>query len=236
MAIALLSLLHIASGLLASHSSGGDLATSMASSVPLERSSVSLLFFIFAVSSLLAHNAKILPLPPETLNMMALCGLGQEFLLFYLQRPDAGLESRYYTLLLVPICGCMLSIASKFAFPSSDLASLGLALGLLLQGTWMIQMAFSFFLQATMAMGCSLRMRGEGDYVIDCGENHEDTSHSHAHMGSLMRAKAIATLQFNGHMALLVIVAMSLFVATRRFARARNDQIRSNDVGYDGPK
>ena len=155
--------------------------------------------------------------------MMVLYALGQEFLLFYLQRPDAGLESRYYTLLLVPICLCMISIASKTMFPDFSLASLGFAMGLVLQGTWMIQMAFSFFYKGTMAMGCYLQMQGEGDYLIKCNDNNHAGNGSHGHMDTLMRAKAMATLQFNGHMALIIITTLLFFAFTRRYEKVRSD-------------
>lgn len=204
--IAALAFLHMISGLVASHRDE-TLADGVGTAVPLERSSVALVFFVFAMASLISEHTKILPLPQEMLYMIALFAFGQEFLLFHLQRPDAGLEGRYYTLLLVPICACMLAIASSIAFPSSVLPPLILAGGLFLQGTWLFQMAFSFFTTTSMANGCSLHMRGEGDYVIKCNDGPNM---------ALMRGKAVATLQFNCHMALLLTLMLPLYAITRR--------------------
>eukprot|EP00250_Pteridium_aquilinum_P024726 c29517_g1_i1 orf=196-1188(-) len=203
--VAALSFLHIISGLVASHQDK-ILADGVGSAVPLERSSVALVFFIFAIANLLSQHTSILPLSHEVSSLFALFAFGQELLLFHLQRPDAGLESRYYTLLLVPICACILAMVSTMASPMSPLPPLALAGGLFLQGTWLIQMGLSFFTSAYMAKGCLLHMRGDGDYVIKCEGDSM----------ALMRGKAVATLQFNCHMALLLTLALPLYAVTRR--------------------
>lgn len=191
----------------------------MASAVPLERSCVALVFFVFAIANLLSLHTHILPLPHELSCLIALFAFGQELLLFYLQRPDAGLESRYYTLLLVPICACMLAIAVNMARPASTLAPLALAGGFFLQGTWFLQMGFSFFTSAYMAKGCDLHMRGEGDYIIKCEGDSM----------ALTRGKAVATLQFNCHMALLVTIMLPIYALRKR----HNGSSNVNDLNYE---
>ncbi|MCO5569610.1 hypothetical protein L7F22_023326 [Adiantum nelumboides] len=203
--IAALSFLHIVSGIVASHRDK-DLADGISSAVPLERSSVALVFFIFSVINLLGMHTSFLPLPHEISCLIGLFAFGQELLLFHLQRPDAGLESRYYTLLLVPIGASILALVSSVISPMSLLPSLALAGSLFLQGTWLIQMGLSFFTSAFVPKGCLLHMRGEGDYVIKCDGDSM----------ALMRGKAVATLQFNCHMALLLILFVPLYSVMRR--------------------
>lgn len=67
-------------------------------------------------------------------------------------------------------------------------------------------MGLSFFTSAFMAKGCDLHMRDEGDYVVKCDGDKM----------ALMRGKAVATLQFNCHMALLVILMLSLYAITKK--------------------
>ncbi|KAI5084984.1 hypothetical protein GOP47_0001153 [Adiantum capillus-veneris] len=203
--IAALSFLHVVSGLVASHRDA-DLADSIGSAVPLERSCVALVFFLFSVVNLLRMNTSFLPLPHEILCLIGLFAFGQELLLFHLQRPDAGLESRYYTLLLVPIGASILALVSSIVAPMSLLPPFALAGSLFLQGSWLIQMGLSFFTTAFISKGCLLHMRGDGDYVIKCD----------ADSMALMRGKAVATLQFNCHLALLLILFIPLYSFLRR--------------------
>lgn len=62
-----------------------------------------------------------------------------------------------------------------------------------------MQMGFSFYTDL-MAHGCALRERSRGNYTIKC------KSHMDGH-----RSKAIATLQFNCHLALLVLIVVGLY-------------------------
>jgi hypothetical protein len=64
----------------------------------------------------------------------------------------------------------------------------------------MVQMGFSFFTSA-IAQGCSLHAASRADYTIKC-RTHEDYH----------RARSVATLQFNGHLALLVIAGAAAYV------------------------
>ncbi|GMI86918.1 hypothetical protein like AT3G01360 [Hibiscus trionum] len=72
------------------------------------------------------------------------------------------------------------------------------ALGLLnnKKGTWFVQMGFSFYTNL-MVHGCSLHEKSRGNYTIKC------KGHPEYH-----RARAIATLQFNCHLALLVVLVV----------------------------
>ncbi|TYG95032.1 hypothetical protein ES288_A11G235000v1 [Gossypium darwinii] len=71
-------------------------------------------------------------------------------------------------------------------------------IGLILHGTWFVQMGFSFYTNL-MVHGCSLHEKSRGNYTIKC------RSHPDYH-----RARFIATLQFNCHLALLVVLVVGM--------------------------
>jgi hypothetical protein len=63
----------------------------------------------------------------------------------------------------------------------------------------MVQMGFSFFTSA-VAQGCALHAQSRVDYTIKC-RTHDDYH----------RARSAATLQFNGHLALLVLAGAAAY-------------------------
>lgn len=121
--------------------------------------------------------------------------------MFYLQRKDpTGVENRYYDLLLVPIAVCVIATVLELGEYASNLMKLGRGIGLLLQGTWFVQMGLSLFYKNFVAEGCNLHQVSMGNYSLRC-KGH----------GEYHRAKAIATLQFNCHLALMVIVLVGFY-------------------------
>ncbi|PIA62259.1 hypothetical protein AQUCO_00200325v1 [Aquilegia coerulea] len=166
----------------------------------LEITSISSLFFLYSVFGLLFNFTNLVPLPSSILNLIVLFAFGQEFLHFYGQRKDSdGLENRYYDLLLVPITACIFTTVIDMGGYKSYLPSLSRGVGLILQGTWFVQMGFSFYTNA-MAQGCSLVEKSRGNYTVLC----------EGHMAN-HRSKAIATLQFNVHLAFLVILIAGVY-------------------------
>uniref|UniRef100_A0A0C9RQ76 TSA: Wollemia nobilis Ref_Wollemi_Transcript_25910_1523 transcribed RNA sequence n=1 Tax=Wollemia nobilis TaxID=56998 RepID=A0A0C9RQ76_9CONI len=162
--------------------------------IQLEKSGVASIFLLYSIVGIICECTQLLPLPWEALNLIALFAFGEEFLVFYLQREGStGIEDRYYSLILVPICVCILCKALEIPYPKSVLPQLGFSMGLILQGTWFIQMGISFF-TGWISHGCKIYEKSGGDYTIHC------ESHTDGH-----RARAIATLQFNYHLALLLI-------------------------------
>ncbi|KAG9449508.1 hypothetical protein H6P81_009473 [Aristolochia fimbriata] len=169
----------------------------------LQLIAVASLFLLYSLTGIVAAKfTHLLPLPSQILDLLALFGFGQEFLLFYLQRKDPdGLENRYYGLLLVPIAVCFASTTLAIKSPKSPYPRLGRAVGLVLQGTWLLQMGFSFYTNL-ITHGCSLREKSRGNYTVRC------RGHANAH-----RSMAIATLQFNCHLAFLVILVVGVYWA-----------------------
>jgi len=197
--IASLALLYILNAALSSYN-GLNHGDPLVLGIQLEKSGVASLFLMYSVVGMICECTQLLPLPWEVNNLIAVFAFCEEFLVFYLQNEGStGLEIRYYSLLLVPISVCIASKALEIPYPRSVLPPLGVALGLILQGTWFFQMGISFF-TGWISHGCILSEKSGGDYTISC--EHPADGH---------RGKAIATLQFNCHLALLLVCLLPAY-------------------------
>ncbi|KAJ0965523.1 hypothetical protein J5N97_026661 [Dioscorea zingiberensis] len=168
--------------------------------LPLSTLAASSLFLLYSLSGILSLRS-LLPVPLELLDLLLLFAFSEEFLHLRLglrKDPD-GLEHRYFELLLVPVLVCALSTLLSIARPRHSAPRFIRAAALSLHGTWLIQMGFSFFSSA-MAHGCDLHSRSRANYTIRC-RDHADTH----------RASAIATLQFNCHLALLIVTSSAVY-------------------------
>ncbi|KAL1314895.1 hypothetical protein HN51_041709 [Arachis hypogaea] len=158
---------------------------------------IALLFLSYSLLSLFTFP---LPLPSSLLELLAAFAFVEEFLLFYLQRKDpTGVENRYYSLLLVPIAVCVFSTFLELKSPGSAFPKLGRGMGLILQGTWIIQIGLALF-SGWVAQGCSLHQLSRGNYTLRC-KGHMDYH----------RASALATLQFNCQLALMVVLSVGAY-------------------------
>ena len=159
------------------------------------------LFLLYGLVGLLVNSSISFPIPSLLLNLIGLFAFIVEFLLFYLQRKDpSGIENRYFDLLLVPITVCIFSTILDLKTPNSNFPKFSRGVGLILQGMWFLQMGLSFYTKNFVAHGCSLHQKSRGNYTIKC------KGHPEYH-----RARAIATLQFNCHLALLVILVACMY-------------------------
>lgn len=194
-AIALMSLFFILNSLL-SFTDAINSHDGVGSALQLEVLSIALLFFLYSIIGILAN---LVSLPPSILSLIGLFGFVEEFFLFYSQRKDtSGIENRYFDLLLVPIAICLFSTILELKSDKSNYPRLARGVGLILQGTWFVQMGISFFTNL-IAHGCSLHEKSRGNYTIKC------TGHSEYHRG-----RAIATLQFNCHLAFVVVLIVGV--------------------------
>ncbi|KAG6581000.1 hypothetical protein SDJN03_21002, partial [Cucurbita argyrosperma subsp. sororia] len=170
------------------------------STLQLPNLAIASLFLLYSILGFLVNLKDSLHLPSLILSLIALFAFVEEFLLFYLQRKDtSGIENRYFDLLLVPITICVISTMFELKSPKLNSPKIVRGVGLILQGTWFLQMGLSFFTNL-IADGCSLHQKSRGNYTIKC------KGHSEYH-----RARAIATLQFNCHLALLVVLVISVY-------------------------
>lgn len=207
LSIATLSSLFILHSLVSSllYSSSGD---PLGLSLPFSAAAASAPFLLYSLAGFLlpALLAPILPL-------LSLFSFFNELLFFHLRRKDIdGIENRYFDLLLVPILVCLLSTLASLAWPRSAAPRVARAAGLALHGTWLLQMGFSFFSSA-IVHGCFLHRRSWANYTIKC-KGHPDYH----------RGRAIATLQFNCHLALLVVVAVGVYSAAVSLGEARGGE------------
>ncbi|XVE68004.1 hypothetical protein DITRI_Ditri09bG0033500 [Diplodiscus trichospermus] len=186
--------------------------------------SLALLFMLYSALGLLNNRKSSYFWPDSVLELVLLLAFLEEFLLYYLQRKDtSGIENRYFDLLCVPIAICLVSTMLELSSERSAYSKLGRGIGLILQGTWFVQMGFSFFTNL-MAHGCSLHEKSRGNYTIKC------KGHPEYHRG-----RAIATLQFNCHLALLVLLVIGMLsvIGKRNGAGVSRDGLQYRPLGAE---
>lgn len=189
----------------------------------LEVIAIALLFFLYSTLGLFTHVKSSFQFPSAILNMLFLFAFGEEFFFFYVRRKDpSGVENRYYDLFLVPIGICLFCTLLELKNPKSNYARLGRGVGLILQGMWTVQMGFSFFSDLMMAHGCSLHGKSRGNYTIKC------KGHPEYHRG-----RAIATLQFNCHLALLVSLIVVVYGIICKKHGIRRDLLLYRPLGAE---
>ncbi|KAL9235609.1 hypothetical protein vseg_010354 [Gypsophila vaccaria] len=187
----------------------------LGSTLQLQVLAIASLFLLFSIlGSFNSFSKKALIFPHPLITLMLLFGFVEELLLFHLQFKDVdGVENRYYDLMRVPILVCLVSTVVELkesCFESNgevgrvNYAKLGRGLGLVLQGTWFVQMGFSFF-SDLIANNCHLVRKSRGNYTIQC-DSHMD----------LHRGGAIAVLLFNCHLAFLVAVVCGVYSCVGR--------------------
>ncbi|KAJ9564340.1 hypothetical protein OSB04_000306 [Centaurea solstitialis] len=165
----------------------------------LEVISISAVFLLFSVLGIFRVSVRF-RFPSLILNTICLFGFVEEFFLFYIQKKDPdGIENRYYDLLLVPICVCIVSTVLELKSPRSSYSRLGRGVGLVLQGMWFVQMGISFY-SGLISDGCFVRAKSRGNFTVRC------KGHPEFH-----RARSIATLQFNCHLALVVCFVAGVY-------------------------
>ncbi|XP_022774448.1 transmembrane protein 45B [Durio zibethinus] len=169
------------------------------SMLQLQVLSLALLFLLYSALGLLNSKKSSYFWPDSVLELVLLFAFVEEFFLYYLQTKDtSGIENRYFSLLCVPIAICVVSTMLELRSKRSASSKLVRGIGLILQGTWFVQMGFSFYTNL-MVHGCSLHENSRGNYTIKC------KGHPEYHRG-----RAIATLQFNCHLALLVVLVVGM--------------------------
>ncbi|VVA96082.1 unnamed protein product [Arabis nemorensis] len=224
--VALLSSLFIANSIFSLFSSIGS-RDRVGSMIQLQILSVAILFLVYALLTYLVNskNSVFVALPSSITSLVLLFGFIEEFFMFYLQKKDtSGIENRYYDLMLVPIAICVFSTVFELRSDANTqrFAKLGRGIGLILQGTWFLQMGISFFTDL-ITNNCTFHEKSRGNFTIKC-KGHNDYH----------RAKAIATLQFNCHLALMVVLATGLFsVVANKKGYLRQDHSKYRPLGAE---
>ncbi|KAK6267418.1 hypothetical protein QUC31_018255 [Theobroma cacao] len=185
---------------------------------------IALLFLLYSALGLSNNKQSSYLWPDSVLDFVLLLAFVEEFLLYYLQRKDtSGIENRYFDLLCVPIAICVVSTMLELRSKRSIYSKLGRGIGLILQGTWFVQMGFSFYTNL-IVHGCSLHEKSRGNYTIKC------KGHPEYHRG-----RAIATLQFNCHLAMVVVlvVGMLSIMGKRNGVNVSENGLRYRPLGAE---
>ncbi|KAL3720219.1 hypothetical protein ACJRO7_005104 [Eucalyptus globulus] len=219
--VSVLSLLFVANSLISLADAAGS-RDRLGSALQLQVVAVAALFLLYAVAGIVVTLTSSFPLSASLVNVIALFAFVEEFLAYYLQRKDtSGIENRYFDLMLVPIAVCTFSTVLGLKSPKSEFPRLARAVGLVLQGTWFLQMGFSFY-TGLVAHGCWLHEKSRGNYTVKC------KGHAEYH-----RARAIATLQFNCHLALLVTVGVGIYSLIAQRNGIRGDFAKYRPLGEE---
>ncbi|BFG26802.1 hypothetical protein CerSpe_130760 [Prunus speciosa] len=220
LAASVISLLFVLNSLV-SFFDANDASDRVGSALQLQVMAIASLFLLYAITGLLVNFTNS-TLPCSLLSLVGLFAFIEEFLLFYLRKNDnSGIENRYFDMLLVPIAVCIFSTMLEFNNPKSNYPKLARGVGLLLQGTWFLQMGISLYTNL-IAHGCSLHEKSRGNYTVRC------KGHPEYH-----RARAIVTLQFNCHLALLVVLVVGVYSIIGKKTGGRGDVSSYKPLGTE---
>ncbi|EPS70086.1 hypothetical protein M569_04682 [Genlisea aurea] len=195
---------------------------SMGLALQLQVIPIASLFLLFSGLGILSNTTDSFHFPKTILNLIYAFAFGEEFFVFYTKINDpsgSGVESRYYDLMLVPIAVCLFSTLLEMR--STYYAKLGRGIGFISQGMWILQMGFSFF-TSMISDGCWLSRRSRGNLSIKC------KGHSEYHRGS-----AIATLEFNCHLAVVVSFGVGFYSVLRKVHGMEREALKYTPIGAD---
>ncbi|KAH7422695.1 hypothetical protein KP509_12G020800 [Ceratopteris richardii] len=149
-------------------------------------------------------------LPNGLAHLMGALAFSQELLLFHLHSTEhVGVEGHYHWLLQLVILVCVLCMLMELSWPRSFLVVFVRTLAITFQGVWLIQLGF-LFVPFFAPKGCELTEGPHGRMVV-CDSDD-----------AIIRAKALATLQFSWYLAALVSSALlALAYVIRHYATAR---------------
>ncbi|KAK6916510.1 Protein of unknown function DUF716 [Dillenia turbinata] len=155
------------------------------------------IFAVFTFSSELSHSAEA---PSGFVGILASSVFGQElFLLHYHSADHVGLEGHYHWLLQLIVFVSFMAALATTSFPTSFPAALVLAISVIFQGCWFMNMGFTLWVPRFIPWGCIARL----------AEPSTDKA-----LGPVMcmtheaglRAKALANLQFSWILAGILVL------------------------------
>ncbi|KAJ7299193.1 hypothetical protein O6H91_Y103800 [Diphasiastrum complanatum] len=173
-----------------------------------EHSSIAFFFLLYATVALCLSCWRM-EVPYGLVHLLAAIAFSQELLLLHLHSSDhIGLEGQYHWLFQLIVFVCLCGTLLEIALPHSFLVALVRAMGVFFQGCWLIQMGIVLWIPAATPTDCKLH--NEDDHnVVRCSDKAE------------MRAKALATLQFNWYLAAVVIFTLLLYAYMANHYRKR---------------
>eukprot|EP00897_Mesotaenium_endlicherianum_P008714 jgi/Mesen1/7871/ME000042S07308 len=167
-----------------------------------ERACVVFLFFLYASAVLISEKTSLLPLPPGSGHVLLAVTFACQLILVHFHPVMAEeLEAPANTLLSYAIGVTVLSLVLLLWYPKSILLDIVAGAGITLQGTWLLQVAFSLYMEGAIPTGCKVM------------PNLPDGRHgptSCTNMESKHRAMGIMNLLFNVHLIGVVLFSLVL--------------------------
>lgn len=159
-----------------------------------------LVFSGFALFSELTQTSESLS---GVLGVLASSVFGQELFLLHFHSTDHfGIEGQYHWLLQLIVLVSFLSALTVTLSPTCFPASLVLAVSVVFQGLWFVNMGFMLWVPELVPRGCALRPgqpMQHGEATVVCGSQDAD-----------LRARALANLQFSWILSSVLVFTGSL--------------------------
>lgn len=173
-----------------------------------EHTSMVSTFCLFALAVLLSETTALLPLPPGGQHLLAVAAFCTEWVLFNFHSINhGGLEGQAHLLLTYAVAAVIFGGVATALAPACFLADCVMTLGVALNGTWLIQMAFNLYIDGAVPTGChhgpDLPDGRDGRTLCDT----KDAEH---------RGMAILNLEFNFHVLCLLVLYVVSYAAIRR--------------------
>ncbi|XP_057494676.1 uncharacterized protein LOC130779845 [Actinidia eriantha] len=150
-------------------------------------------------------------------GLFAASVFGQElFLLHYHSADHVGLEGHYHRLLQLIVLVSLIASLSATSFPSSFPAALVLAISVVFQGFWFMNMGFVLWVPALVPKGCT-SVRDIMHGAVACQTEEAG-----------LRARALANMQFSW-----ILAGIMIFTSCVCLTFARNFRPRGQSSEYE---
>ncbi|XP_052179404.1 uncharacterized protein LOC127792834 [Diospyros lotus] len=177
------------------------------------------IFAGFNLCTELTHSSEVLS---GMSGLLAASVFGQElFLLHYHSADHIGLEGHYHWLLQIIVFVSLMASLSATSFHASFPAALVLALSVVFQGCWFINMGFMLWVPKFVPQGCAVRL-------ADASSNNMLGAVICQSREAVLRARALANMQFSW-----ILAGIMTFTACTCLNFARNFKPRGQSMEYE---
>ncbi|KAG8364283.1 hypothetical protein BUALT_Bualt19G0112300 [Buddleja alternifolia] len=195
----------------------------------IEHATIFLQLVIFAGFALFTELTHLSENTLEVYGILVSSIFGQElFLLHYHSTDHIGLEGHYHWLMQLIVCASFVTAIFATTSPNSFPPALILALSVIFQGCWFINMGFMLWVRDFVPRGCIMNNSNNMMHgAVVCETNDAD-----------FRARALANLQFCWIFSAILIFMASICVVFGRRCVARRQLVeydRLSSRGADDP-
>eukprot|EP00252_Welwitschia_mirabilis_P008905 TRINITY_DN21156_c0_g1_i1.p1 TRINITY_DN21156_c0_g1~~TRINITY_DN21156_c0_g1_i1.p1 ORF type:complete len:286 (+),score=-36.31 TRINITY_DN21156_c0_g1_i1:171-1028(+) len=166
-----------------------------------EHSLIAFFFLVFAAAALIA-DCRSIRAPPSLLYAAATAAFVEELLIFvfHSNTDHAGAEGRYHAFLQVAVGACAALTVAEGACPRSVTVAVARAGAVVLQGLWLVVMAFALWLPAFAPKGCRVGRRRDV-FVLTCKGSE-----------GMARARGLANIEFSVVLGLVLVGCLGLIL------------------------